>query len=250
VKHVQGLSVVYFDQNRESIIPEWTLKRTLCETGDHVIFQDRSIHVISWAKRFLFSAEHLEKRIADLSGGERAKAIIAKLMLQKADLLLLDEPTNDIDISTMETLEEGLLDFGGAVVLVSHDRFMLQKVCSSFIGLDGSGKATVYADYDQWESTLKPTAAQKKDKKRSQEKTSTIVGTKKLSYKDQREYDQMEETILLLENQMTEKRRMTEDPELATNSKKLDQAFSELDACQDALDKHYARWAELEAMLR
>jgi ATP-binding cassette subfamily F protein uup len=250
VKHVQGLNVVYFDQNRESVVPEWTLKRTLCEAGDHVIFQDRSIHVISWAKRFLFSPEHLDKRIMDLSGGERAKAIIAKLMLQKADLLLLDEPTNDIDISTMETLEDGLLDFPGAVVLVSHDRFMLQKVCSSFIGLDGSGKATIYADYDQWESTLKPDFSTKKDKKRAQDKAVPGAKAKKLSYNEQREYDGMEDTILVLENQMTEKREMTEKPELATDSKKLDRAFAELNACQEKLDKHYARWAELEAMLR
>lgn len=253
VQQVQGLNVVYFDQNRESISPDWTLRRALCEAGDHVIFQDRSIHVISWAKRFLFSTDHLDKRIGDLSGGERAKAIIAKLMLQKADLLLLDEPTNDIDIATMETLEEGLLDFPGAVILVSHDRYMMQKVCNFFIGLDGTGAVTSYADLEQWERELKgvASAGPRREKKKEAEPVEKPASqsVKKLSYKDQREYDLMEERILVLEEQVAERRSIVEDPALVSDAKKLEGAYAALHEAQQQLDNLYARWAELEAML-
>jgi ATP-binding cassette subfamily F protein uup len=109
------------------------------------------IHVASWASRFLFTGEQLNQPVERLSGGERARVLIANLMLQPADLLLLDEPTNDLDIPTLEILEESLLEYSGALVLVTHDRYMLDRISNVVLGLDGTGHAERFADYSQWD---------------------------------------------------------------------------------------------------
>src|SRR6202008_5203887 len=142
------LRIVYFDQTR-ALDPTLTLRRSLAPEGDSVIYQDRSIHVASWAARFLFKGEQLNQPIERLSGGERARVLIAQLMLQPADVLLLAEPTNDLDIPTLEILEESLLEFRGAMVLVTHDRYMLDRVSTTVLGLDGWGCAERFADYAQ-----------------------------------------------------------------------------------------------------
>src|SRR5262249_57978675 len=124
--------------------------RTLAPDADSVVYQDRLIHVASWAERLLFSNDSLNQPVGKLSGGERARVLIAQLMLQPADVLLLDEPTNDLDIPTLEVLEESLLEFRGALVLVTHDRFMMDRVSTIVLGLDGFGNAERFADYSQW----------------------------------------------------------------------------------------------------
>ena len=118
-----------------------TLRRALAPEGDSVIYQDRVVHVASWAAKFLFKGEQLNQPVERLSGGERARVLIAQLMLQPADVLLLDEPTNDLDIPTLEILEESLLEFRGSLVLVTHDRYMLDRVSTIVLGLDGQGGA-------------------------------------------------------------------------------------------------------------
>ncbi len=151
IRKADSLRIVYFDQNRQ-LDPEVTLRRALAPDSDSVIYQDQVIHVASWAARFLFSGEDLNQRVGRLSGGERARVLIAQLMLQPADLLLLDEPTNDLDIPTLEILEESLLEFRGALVLVTHDRFMLDRVSTVVLGLDGFGSAERFASYSQWDA--------------------------------------------------------------------------------------------------
>ena len=135
-----NLRIVYFDQRRQ-INPDLTLRRALAPDSDSVIYRDRVIHVASWAARFLFASDQLDQPVSKLSGGERARVLIANLMLEPADVLLLDEPTNDLDIPTLEILEESLLEFHGALVLVTHDRYLLDRVSTIVLGLDGSGKA-------------------------------------------------------------------------------------------------------------
>ena len=139
-----------------------SLRRTLCPEGDSVIYRGRPIHVAGWAKRFLFrDDQQLEMPVESLSGGERARVLIARLMLETADVLLLDEPTNDLDIPTLEVLEESLLEFPGALVLVSHDRHLLDRVSTTVIGLDGAGEAGLFADYSQWEASRDEQAPEK-----------------------------------------------------------------------------------------
>ena len=150
IRRADWLRIVYFDQTRE-LDTNVTLRRALAPEGDSVIYQDRVIHVASWAARFLFTGEQLNQPVERLSGGERARVLIAQLMLQPADVLLLDEPTNDLDIPTLEILEESLLEFRGSLVLVTHDRYMLDRVSTIVLGLNGHGGADSFADYSQWE---------------------------------------------------------------------------------------------------
>src|SRR6202041_1359716 len=145
IKLANMLRTVYFDQTRK-LDPDVTLRRALAPESDSVIYQDRVIHVASWASRFLFTGEQLNQPVERLSGGERARVLIANLMLQPADLLLLDEPTNYLDIPTLEILEESLLEYPGALVLVTHDRYMLDRISNVVLGLDGMGGAERFAD--------------------------------------------------------------------------------------------------------
>ena len=151
IRRAPGLRIVYFSQMRE-LDTSLTLRRTLAPDSDSVVYQDRVVHVASYASRFLFTGEQLNQPVERLSGGERARVLIARLMLQPADVLILDEPTNDLDIPTLEILEESLLEFPGALVLVTHDRYLLDRVTNAVLGLDGHGNAALFADYLQWEA--------------------------------------------------------------------------------------------------
>ena len=140
IERAPGLRVAHFDQHREGLDPDQPLRRALAPEADSVIYQGRALHVAAWAKRFLFRPEQLALPVSRLSGGERARVHLARLMLEPADLLLLDEPTNDLDIPTLEVLEESLAEFPGALVLVTHDRFLLDRVATGILALDGAGR--------------------------------------------------------------------------------------------------------------
>ncbi len=150
IERIDGLRVVSFDQNRDQLDREATLRRALAPNTDTLLYQGKPFHVTAWAKRFLFKVEQLDLLVGNLSGGEQARILIARLMLQPADVLLLDEPTNDLDIPSLEVLEESLAEFSGALVLVTHDRYLLDRLCTEIIGLDGRGEARLFADYSQW----------------------------------------------------------------------------------------------------
>ena len=155
IKRAHGLRIVWFDQNREQLNQTLSLKQALCPSGDSVVYRDRSLHVATWAKKFLFRTDQLNMPVSYLSGGEQARILIANLMLQPADILILDEPTNDLDIPSLEVLEDSLEDFPGALVLVTHDRFMLDTISHKLLALDGTGGANYFADYAQWENVGK-----------------------------------------------------------------------------------------------
>jgi ABC transport system ATP-binding/permease protein len=252
IRGADGLRIVYFDQNRE-LDPDLTLRRALAPDSDAVIYQERVIHVASWADRFLFSAENLNQRVGRLSGGERARVLIAQLMLQPADVLLLDEPTNDLDIPTLEILEESLLEYSGALVLVTHDRFMLDRVSTVVLGLDGLGSAERFADYSQWEAWQRLQLAQAKPADGATPRTRATTGAKesfpakkKLSYKESREFADIEERISQAEKRLHEKQAALGDQQVMGDRIRLQSALSEMEEAQKAVDHLYARWAELE----
>jgi len=254
LRKAEPLHVVYFDQNRE-LDPDLLLRRALAPDSDAVIYQERVIHVASWAARFLFSGEDLNRRVGMLSGGERARVLIAQLMLQPADVLLLDEPTNDLDIPTLEILEESLLEFHGALVLVTHDRYMLDRVSTIVLGFDGLGGIERFADYLQWEDWL-----ESRQKEREQIKSSMVAANsrivsdattkapekRKLSYQEARELEGMEERIANAEEELQLKQAELHDPAIASDGQKLHSASLKLDEARKFIDKLYARWAELE----
>ncbi len=252
VKHAEKLQIVYFDQNRDHLDPEKTLRRTLSDTGQSVEYRGRTVHITGWAKRFRFQREQLDLPIKVLSGGEQARAVIARLMLRPADVLIVDEPTNDLDIPTRETLEESLLEFPGALVLVTHDRYMLNRVCTRFIGLDGNGSTGQFAEYQQWEAWLRRLKT-KRNKVGKQEKSDEhrIQKTKpkKLSFNEQREYDLMETRILEAEEAREVCRTEAEKPDIVTDHIKLHDAINSLRSAEKTVENLYARWAELEAKI-
>ena len=248
-----ALRTVYFDQTRR-MDEAVTLRRALAPDSDSVIYQDRVIHVASWAERFLFTSDQLNQLVERLSGGERARVLIAKLMLQPADLLLLDEPTNDLDIPTLEILEESLLEYRGALVLITHDRFMLDRVSTVVLGLDGEGRAEQFADYSQWEvwqaEHSRPTPTpQKPTSPPNATPEGAPSGKKKLSYLEAREYATLEEQIATAESLQAEKQTATEDPAIATDATRLQQALAELNQATQQVDTLYRRWHELEEKL-
>lgn len=245
IRRAQSLRIVYFDQNRP-LNPDLTLRRALAPHGDSVIYQDRTIHVASWAARFLFSNEQLNQPVNRLSGGERARVLIAQLMLEPADILLLDEPTNDLDIPTLEILEESLVEFRGALILVTHDRYMLDRVSTVVLGLDGQGSAERFADYSQWEiwqsERSKPTP-------KPRLKPESVVPRpvkKKLSYLENRDWETIEARIGEAEQTLAAKRALLEDPVVVRDPARLEQVYRETEEAQSAVDALYARWAELE----
>ena len=245
IRQADRLQIVSFAQDRGAHLdPETSLRRTLCPEGDSVIYRGRPIHVAGWAKRFLFRDEQLEMPVSRLSGGERARVMIARLMLAEADVLLLDEPTNDLDIPTLEVLEDCLLEFSGAVVLVSHDRYLLDRVSTVVIGLDG-GQGGVFADYSQWEAARSEPAAERTVAKEPRLPAQTEGPKKKLAYLEQREWDGMEAKILEAEQDLAACQR--ELQEAASDAKRLTTAYENLQDAQRRVEDLYARWAELEA---
>jgi ABC transport system ATP-binding/permease protein len=244
IKRATGLRTVYFDQNR-ILPPDITLRRALAPDSDSVIYQDRVIHVASWAARFLFNGDQLNQPVGRLSGGERARVLIARLMLEPADLLLLDEPTNDLDIPTLEILEESLLEFRGVLVLVTHDRYMLDRVCTTVLGLDGRGNAESFADYSQWDTWQRQPQPEAKTAVQQEKRSPT--GKKKLSYLEAREFAGIEDRVTAAEEQLARERSVVEDPAVATDAVRLQEALQAMEQAQTLLDELYARWAELEA---
>jgi len=250
IHRADWLRIVYFDQSRE-LDPDVTLRRALAPEGDSVIYQDRMIHVASWAAKFLFAGEQLNQPVGRLSGGERARVLIAQLMLQPADVLLLDEPTNDLDIPTLDILEESLLEFRGSLVLVTHDRYMLDRVSTVVLGLDGDGGSGLFADYSQWESWLEERHQMARNDARvaassPEDDSRQTPGKKKLSYLEAREYDAIEHRVAEAEVVLQAKRVQLEDPQIVSDGPRLMAAHAEMEEAQDKVDTLYARWAELE----
>jgi ATP-binding cassette subfamily F protein uup len=250
VTKANGLRIVYFSQTRE--LPEGvTLRRALAPDSDSVVYQGRVIHIASYAQKFLFTGDQLNQPVERLSGGERARVLIARLMLEPADLLLLDEPTNDLDIATLEVLEESLLEYKGALVLVTHDRYMLDRVSTTVLGLDGKGQAAIFADYPQWEQWFLEQAAPQIERETSPVKpaapteTATAPGKKKLSYLEAREFATIEERVEAADGRLNAATERVGSPEIVVDATLLTEALAEMGSAQDELDALYARWAEL-----
>jgi len=252
VEHAPQLKIVLFDQHRSRIDPAVSLRRSLAPFGDSVVHEGRAVHVAGWAKRFLFRTEQLETPVGRLSGGEQARVLIARLMLEPADLLFLDEPTNDLDIDTLDVLEESLLEWRGALVLVTHDRYLLDRVSTEILALDGEGGALRFADYAQWESartrpeTMAPAAA---PPARVAARPSGD-GPRRLGYQERREWERMEDAITEAEGRLAECRRRAEDPAVARDHAALLERTAALADAQAEVDRLFERWAELEAKVK
>lgn len=249
VRRADDLRVVLFDQNREQLDKKRSLRESLVPNGgDSVMYRGRQMHVAAWAKRFLFRPEILEMSIGYLSGGEQARIQLARMMLQPADLLILDEPTNDLDIPTLEVLEESLADFPGALVLVTHDRYLMDRLCTEILALDGRGGTHRFADYGQWERWQRRTQEAEEARKLAEARPAPAARpAQRLSMQEARELKRTEERIEKAEAEVEALKARMADPAVAADHVKLQAAWDEVQAAEARVAELYQRWEELEA---
>lgn len=255
VKLADNLSVAYFEQSSETLNPELSVLKNILDEGDYVFFQGQPVHVRSYLDRFYFSGHKAELPVKKLSGGEQARLRIAKLMLKQAQVLVLDEPTNDLDSDTLDSLEDSLKDFNGAVILVTHDRYFLDAVANQILAFPpaefGETQLQKFANYFQFErwffeeKNRKPAAA----KGTAVESTAKKEKGKRLSFNEKFELENMEATILKLETELAELTKQSEEATStqASDHKKQAEIHIKIAELQTELDRKFERWTELEA---
>ena len=249
IVRADSVRIATFEQGRAALDPNISLRRALSPNSDMVIYRERPMHIAAWAKQFLFHPEQLDLEISALSGGEQARVRIAQLMLQPADLLLLDEPTNDLDIPALEVLEESLAEFPGAVVMVSHDRELMDRLCTEYVGLDGVGGSSLFASVNQWLTSLERAQNESmRTERRTRAETAKAAKAKpvKLSYREQQELEGMEAAIAAAEAEVVTYTAKVEAAATGTRGV-LQAACKALEDAQKLVEKRYARWQELEA---
>ena len=241
LKQADNLKVCYFDQHKSLVDAKKTIRAAISENGQFVNYHGKQIHVHSWCNRFLFPFEKLDMTFDTLSGGEKARLNIALLMKEQIDVLLLDEPTNDLDIETLELLEDALKNFAGALVIISHDRSLLKNVANSFLGISHETKPVIFASFAQWEKNQKINKVETTQPEKEKE---LIKKVKKLSYKDKKELETIETDIMNLENdikiQQEKISHINDQAELITQCKILEELNTKL-------ENFYIRWSELES---
>lgn len=255
IRRASQLRVSYFDQKREDLDPNQTLRRALCPEGDAVVFNGSSLHVVTWASKFLFTSSQLDMPVRSLSGGERARVLLARLMAQPSDIFVLDEPTNDLDISTLEVLEDTLCEFSGAVVLVTHDRHLLDSVCTQVVGLTGEGTHAMCADYTQWEIARETLDSLRKESHRGKAATSSPSkqnenlqdsAPPKPTYAERLELERIEATIAAAEEKLLRLQAEVADPSLASDNALLIVKCEELADNERIVADLYSRWEMLD----
>ncbi len=238
------LRIVTFGQKREQLNQNQTLWQALAPDSDSVVYKGQPIHVAAWAKRFLFPQDQLHQSVSRLSGGEQARVLIANLMVKPADILLLDEPTNDLDIPTLEVLEESLSEFPGAIVLITHDRFLLDRLSDQLLYLDGHGRAEFFADYAQWRQAMQKPAS--KPAAVTVEKPEQI-NRKKLSYEEQKELSRLPARIQKAEAELHALQDQLAELVTLNDQARLTKLCEQIEAAKIKVDGLYHRWQELES---
>ncbi len=245
VRQADRLQVVTFDQHREQLDMDQTLQRALCgDGGEHIEYKGARIHVRGWAARFLFQQHQMDFTLKQLSGGEQSRVLIARLMLKPADLLLLDEPTNDLDLQSLEVLESSMLEFPGALVLVTHDRYLLDRVSQQLLALDGRGNANFYADLSQWETAQARRASEPEPAPAPKAAPAPAPVKAAPSGK---EVKKLEKEIEAAEAALASAQTALEDPSISTDAGELSKRHSAVDAARKRVDELMARWESLNS---
>ena len=220
----------------------------ICDEGDYVFQKGEKVHVITYLSRFLFNKHLISQPINRLSGGQRSRLLMAKMILSEADLLFLDEPTNDLDLMTLELLERNLSDFQGTLVLVSHDRFFVDQICNIILDIEGDEENRLFADIFQWLDYRKGLEKQKKKEKEPAIKVKKEKKRKGLTYNDQRELNLIEETMESEEEKLEALQQKAASESMNLSPDQLNELYSKLQAQQDKVDQMYERWQELESL--
>jgi ATP-binding cassette subfamily F protein uup len=257
VRHGTVLEKGYFDQRREQLNPEKSIWDTLCDKNDTIMVQGRPKHVIGYMKDFLFTPEQAKTPIKALSGGEKNRLLLAKTLAKETNLLILDEPTNDLDIETLDVLQEALSDYEGTIIIVSHDRDFLDKIVTSTIVFDGKGGVLEYAggysDYVRQKALSDDEEAKKKKAKTTsvKEKNNSKPKSKnnKLSYKHQRaleiipgQIEELDGKIAKCEEKLADANFYSKNPE---DFEKTSSLLSDYQAKKEELEE---QWLEIEML--
>lgn len=246
LEFAENLQIVYFEQTRSDLPMDKNLMQFLGDGGDFVLFQNRSTHVAGYASRFLFPSEKMQLPIAQLSGGEQARLLIAKNLLQPADILILDEPTNDLDIETIEVLEAALMDFEGLIILVSHDRYFLNRLGNRFLGILPEQRWDFFASVEQWLEARKNTPSEVVEEGTSPTVPQSKTKKVKLSYKEKQQLSTIESDIATAESDLEQAQTRLQDPELMSDHEALNAHTVEIQKLQQKVDDLYALWDQLE----
>lgn len=253
VERAERLQVAYFEQGRDTLKPDVSVLRNICPEGDYVSFRGTYVHVRSYLDRFLFHSQKADLPVGRLSGGEQARLRLAQMMLSDAQVLILDEPTNDLDVDTLSVLETALEDFPGAVVLVTHDRYFMDAVCSQVLAfppaIHPEKKLISFSGYLQWEKwfeenkdvvpePVQPVVEEKK----------SVSGKSRMSFKEKHELENMESVIADLEGRLETLRAESITPEVVSNSSRLIEISKEISKLEAELDQKFARWSALEKL--
>lgn len=249
----KNLEEAYFDQNRISLDPKKTLWQTLCDKGDHIMVQGHFRHVVAYLKDFLFKPSQAHCPVAALSGGEKNRLMLAKVLAEPSNFLVLDEPTNDLDMDTLDLLQEVLDEYQGTVLIVSHDRDFLDKVVTSVIYMHGNGKIEEHAgSYSELLNKISSTTTQnivKSAKKETKSTETNSVKPKKLSYNQQRLLNVLPHELEDIEKQITNVSEQLSDASLYTNNPKLfDELSLRLLSLQNEKEQKENQWLELQIL--
>jgi ATP-binding cassette subfamily F protein uup len=255
------LEIAYFDQLRDQLDPNMTVVDTVADGNDFIEIAGNRRHVMSYLGDFLFAPARARSPVKSLSGGEKNRLLLARLFTKPANLIVMDEPTNDLDLETLELLEEKLVEFAGTLLLVSHDRAFLDNVVTSIFVLDGTGEVEEfiggYSDWLEYSKQLKQTQAQAKKTQDTAKKEKPVAAApasappkkKKLSYKEQQELNNLPVQIEELENKQAALTEQTAAPSFyKQDAKAVAKTLDELKALEIKLEQTYARWDELEAL--
>jgi ATP-binding cassette subfamily F protein uup len=244
-----NLQIIYFDQLREQLDPDLTVQQNLAGDQDTVVIGGKSRHVIGYLQDFLFSPDRIRSPVRILSGGERNRLLLARLFTREANVLVLDEPTNDLDLETLDLLEELLADFKGTLFLVSHDRAFLNRVVTSTIVFEGHGQISEYVGgYDDWLRQRPQPENAPRSKEPLKEKPKK-ARSRKLTFKEKRELEDLPLQIDALETEVAELHAKMADPAFyRTAGEQVAATTSRLEALEAVLAETYARWEELDSL--
>ncbi len=259
ISSADKISVNYFEQNRDLLNPKLSLLKNLCPEGDYIHLQGQAVYVKSYLDRFHFRREQHDLALSRLSGGEQARLLIAKMMLNAAPVLVLDEPTNDLDIETLDILRDALVDYSGALLLVTHDRFFMEQVCDTLIAfpekedlVPGETPGTLfrfesYLQWQNWKMDRKEQARQRLAAENKKSKTHAGGTKNKLSFKEKFELENMEEVILGKEAELSRIQEQINAPDNVSSPSKLQEMTNQMSQLEDKIAELYSRWAELGA---
>jgi ATP-binding cassette subfamily F protein uup len=251
VKVGTRLSVAYYDQHRTDLDPERSVIDNITDRGSNIVIGGKSRHVISYLQDFLFAPDRARALVKTLSGGERNRLLLARLFMMPANVLVLDEPTNDLDVETLELLEELLSTYDGTVLIVSHDRAFLNNVVTNILAFEGDGRVADYVGgYDDWlrQRGAKPILSSKQAAAPAPLAPPALAsGRRKLSHKEQRELEQLPVQIEQLEKEQAQLQQLISEGDFYTRPKNdISVTLARLTELESALETRYARWRELD----